>query len=49
MRLHSSRCCDKHNRHHANPNHIDKDPDVVADILVFTSEQARGGPVSGAG
>ncbi|MGW3413191.1 fatty acid desaturase family protein [Streptomyces sp. NPDC000888] len=33
---------DKHNRHHANPNHIDKDPDVVADILVFTSEQARG-------
>ncbi|MFJ8139506.1 fatty acid desaturase family protein [Streptomyces sp. NPDC096013] len=32
---------DKHNRHHANPNHIDKDPDVVADILVFTGEQAR--------
>ncbi|NUR02381.1 MAG: acyl-CoA desaturase, partial [Streptomyces sp.] len=25
---------DKHNRHHANPNHIDKDPDVVADVLV---------------
>ncbi|NGO06418.1 acyl-CoA desaturase [Streptomyces sp. HC44] len=33
---------DKHNRHHANPNHIDKDPDVVADVLVFTCEQARG-------
>ncbi|MFD4565030.1 fatty acid desaturase family protein [Streptomyces sp. NPDC058467] len=32
---------DKHNRHHANPNHIDKDPDVVADVLVFTSEQAK--------
>ncbi|MGW1713380.1 acyl-CoA desaturase [Streptomyces sp. NPDC002156] len=32
---------DKHNRHHANPNHIDKDPDVVADVLVFTGEQAR--------
>ena len=31
---------DKHNRHHANPNHIDKDPDVVADILVFTGAQA---------
>ena len=33
---------DKHNRHHANPNHIDKDPDVAADVLVFTSEQAAG-------
>ncbi|MFE0424967.1 acyl-CoA desaturase [Streptomyces sp. NPDC058953] len=33
---------DKHNRHHANPNHIDKDPDVVADILVFTRKQAVG-------
>ncbi|MBA4862287.1 acyl-CoA desaturase [Streptomyces sp. PSKA54] len=32
---------DKHNRHHANPNHIDKDPDVAADVLVFTSDQAR--------
>ncbi len=31
---------EKHNRHHANPNHIDKDPDVAADVLVFTSEQA---------
>lgn len=33
---------DKHNRHHANPNHVDKDPDVVADILVFTRRQAGG-------
>ncbi|MFD9904573.1 acyl-CoA desaturase [Streptomyces sp. NPDC059063] len=32
---------DKHNRHHANPNHIEKDPDVAADVLVFTSKQAR--------
>ncbi|MGW7265397.1 acyl-CoA desaturase [Streptomyces sp. NPDC054842] len=31
---------DKHSRHHANPNHVDKDPDVVADVLVFTSAQA---------
>jgi fatty acid desaturase len=30
----------KHNRHHANPNHVDKDPDVAADVLVFTGEQA---------
>ncbi|MFJ4922865.1 fatty acid desaturase family protein [Streptomyces sp. NPDC088725] len=33
---------DKHNRHHANPNHIDKDPDVAADILVFTQGQTAG-------
>ncbi|MFE6157472.1 fatty acid desaturase family protein [Streptomyces sp. NPDC056486] len=32
---------DKHNRHHANPNHIDKDPDVAADVLVWTSKQAK--------
>ncbi|MEU8950488.1 acyl-CoA desaturase [Streptomyces sp. NPDC048489] len=32
---------DKHNRHHAHPNHIDKDPDVVADVLVFTGKQAE--------
>ncbi|GHJ42198.1 acyl-CoA desaturase [Streptomyces sp. TS71-3] len=31
---------DKHNRHHANPNHTEKDPDVAADVLVFTSRQA---------
>ncbi|AXG82039.1 fatty acid desaturase family protein [Streptomyces paludis] len=33
---------DKHNRHHANPNHLDKDPDVKADILVFSSDQTAG-------
>lgn len=33
---------DKHNRHHAHPNHVDKDPDVAADILVFTQRQAVG-------
>ncbi|MFI1165774.1 acyl-CoA desaturase [Streptomyces sp. NPDC020801] len=32
----------KHNRHHSNPNHIEKDPDVAADVLVFTGEQAGG-------
>ncbi|MEU4195724.1 acyl-CoA desaturase [Kribbella sp. NPDC026611] len=33
---------DKHNRHHANPNHTDKDPDVGEGILVWTMEQAEG-------
>ncbi|MEW1718106.1 acyl-CoA desaturase [Streptomyces sp. NPDC093109] len=33
---------DKHNRHHANPNHLDKDPDVKADILVFSADQTAG-------
>lgn len=32
----------KHNRHHANPNHIEKDPDVAADVLVFAGDQAAG-------
>ncbi|WP_034087481.1 acyl-CoA desaturase [Streptacidiphilus albus] len=31
---------DKHNRHHANPNHIDKDPDVGVGALVWTQHQA---------
>ncbi|WP_405104949.1 acyl-CoA desaturase [Micromonospora sp. NBC_01405] len=31
---------DKHNRHHANPNHEDEDPDVGAGALVWTYEQA---------
>ncbi|MEC4020361.1 fatty acid desaturase family protein [Streptomyces sp. H27-D2] len=31
---------DKHNRHHANPNHIDKDPDVGVGALVWTQKQA---------
>ena len=33
---------DKHNRHHANPNHDEKDPDVAAGVLVWTLDQARG-------
>jgi fatty acid desaturase len=32
---------DKHTRHHANPNHEDLDPDVLPDILVWSSDQAR--------
>jgi fatty acid desaturase len=32
----------KHNRHHANPNHTDKDPDVAAGVLVWTLDQAEG-------
>jgi fatty acid desaturase len=32
---------DKHNRHHAHPNHEDKDPDIGAGALVFTAGQAQ--------
>ena len=32
----------KHSRHHANPNHLDKDPDVAADVLVWSQGQAAG-------
>jgi fatty acid desaturase len=32
---------DKHNRHHAHPNDEDKDPDVAAGALVFTTGQVR--------
>ncbi|MDT0347091.1 fatty acid desaturase family protein [Streptomyces litchfieldiae] len=31
---------DKHNKHHANPNHLDKDPDVGEGVLVWTQAQA---------
>jgi fatty acid desaturase len=31
----------KHTRHHANPNHVSKDPDVANDTIVFTEEGAR--------
>lgn len=31
----------KHNRHHANPNHEDEDPDLHIPVLAFTVEQAR--------
>ena len=30
----------KHNRHHASPNHLDEDPDVVIGAVAFTPEQA---------
>jgi fatty acid desaturase len=32
---------DKHNRHHAHPNHEDRDPDVQIGALAFTADQAR--------
>jgi fatty acid desaturase len=32
---------DKHNRHHAHPNHEDRDPDVQIGALAFTAGQAR--------
>ncbi|MCW2918897.1 MAG: delta-6 fatty acid desaturase [Actinomycetia bacterium] len=33
---------DKHNRHHGNPNHVDKDPDVGTGALVFSAGEAVG-------
>jgi fatty acid desaturase len=33
---------DKHNRHHAHPNHEGRDPDIQVSALAFTAEQARG-------
>jgi fatty acid desaturase len=39
---------DTHNRHHANPNHEERDPDVGDGVLAFTTAQAakRNGPVN---
>jgi len=31
---------EKHTRHHANPNHVDEDPDVGTGTLAWTEEQA---------
>jgi len=31
---------DKHNRHHANPNHVDMDPDINTPAVAYTSVQA---------
>ncbi len=31
----------KHNRHHANPNHVERDPDVNLGPVAFTQDQAR--------
>ncbi|MFN0146130.1 MAG: fatty acid desaturase family protein [Dehalococcoidia bacterium] len=30
---------DKHNQHHATPNHIEKDPDIAFPFIAFASEQ----------
>jgi fatty acid desaturase len=32
---------DKHNHHHAHPNHEDRDPDLQIGALGFTVDQAR--------
>ena len=32
---------DKHTRHHANPNHEQRDPDVLPDVLVWSTNQAE--------
>jgi fatty acid desaturase len=32
---------DKHNRHHAHPNEVGKDPDIEPGVLVYTGWQAR--------
>lgn len=39
---------DTHNRHHANPNHEDRDPDIGDGVLAFTTGQAtkRNGALS---
>ena len=34
----------KHNRHHANPNHITKDPDAVYPMIVYSSAQIPNTP-----
>ncbi|MDA0564149.1 acyl-CoA desaturase [Streptomonospora sp. S1-112] len=31
----------KHNRHHAHPNHVDRDPDIDGNAIAFTREQAQ--------
>lgn len=36
-----------HNRHHSNPNHLDRDPDIVRRKAIFTPEQAAQ-PMGGA-
>jgi fatty acid desaturase len=34
---------DKHNRHHAHPNTLGIDPDIMLGVLAFTTEQAHAG------
>ncbi len=38
---------EKHNRHHANPNHVERDPDINNPAIAYTEEQAlvRRGPL----
>src|SRR5215475_13096279 len=31
---------DKHTRHHANPNHEQRDPDVLPEVLIWSTRQA---------
>jgi len=31
----------KHNRHHSHPNQVGRDPDLAADVFVFTTAEAR--------
>jgi fatty acid desaturase len=33
---------DKHNRHHAHPNDLERDPDVLSGALVFDASEGRG-------
>lgn len=33
---------DKHNRHHANPNHVDMDPDINTVVISYSPDQALG-------
>ena len=35
---------EKHNRHHANPNHLDHDPDIHFPVVAFSPEQAAEKP-----
>ena len=35
---------EKHNRHHANPNHLDHDPDIHFPVVAFSPEQLVGKP-----
>jgi fatty acid desaturase len=32
----------KHTRHHANPNTVDKDPDIETDFIIFQADKAQG-------
>ncbi|MGH3389526.1 MAG: fatty acid desaturase family protein, partial [Actinomadura sp.] len=38
----------KHNRHHAHPNQVDRDPDIAGGAIAFTEEHSRGrrGPLA---